>query len=460
MEIDILGDFISADISVDEITINVIRYGPDDFNSFVGLNDTPSDYIGQAGKIPIVNLTEDGLRFSDISSSCNSVELIGDGITDNSIILNAYIAGLNASDNLIITLCEGDYLFKGQINISGINKIILINRGAEIKPNTTDSILFNITNVNEVVFNGVNINFENQTTEIMAIKLTTSKGSVRFRDCDFKNFQTASTIAINLVEVPEDLPPANGVRWPSAIIEGCTFYNENDYLWSDYDYNDNNSHGIGIVLDDLTEYSIIGTSIFSNIASGIIIKNGAANHTIHNCKFHYLNANNIALDHGGIFIEDSSVGGKNYGKINIIGCTMNHMWSYAIRGQDSQGGNIRPIFITDCFFIANATTNIVFFGNYNMSAIRGCFFDRWNVATGIDNSPFTGSYYCIWARATKYISISENHFSLLADGSPEIIYSDTTSNYWRVSNNIYPAAKTLTNIAGANNQEINNLSII
>lgn len=74
MEVDILGDIITAEISGDEITVNVVRTAPATYDSLL---DTPNTKVGQAGKFPQVN----GLETLHEYVKIQDIEELTDGAT-------------------------------------------------------------------------------------------------------------------------------------------------------------------------------------------------------------------------------------------------------------------------------------------------------------------------------------------------------------------------------------------
>lgn len=73
------GITIAEGTGADENKVVVTAIGGGGANTFIELTDTPSAYTGQAGKVPIVNATEDGLEFvsiCDLIINCTIVQQI------------------------------------------------------------------------------------------------------------------------------------------------------------------------------------------------------------------------------------------------------------------------------------------------------------------------------------------------------------------------------------------------
>ena len=117
-------DVVNVKIEEDVINVTVDNYvrGVD---SFVKLTDTPSNYIGQAGKYPKVNLTEDGLEF-DVPAGGGDMLAIDWDKNSNGIIDNAenIITKIEAQENLpAYTIVTVDGYIADSTNIAHLNKV-------------------------------------------------------------------------------------------------------------------------------------------------------------------------------------------------------------------------------------------------------------------------------------------------------------------------------------------------
>jgi len=102
----------------------MVRYIPSlGKNKFVELEDTPASYSGQAGKVPAVKSTEDGLEFTTlperkwnvvaevtVDADCDYIDFTGLDInTDKEYILFANIKNPTADNSVYYIFVEGDY---------------------------------------------------------------------------------------------------------------------------------------------------------------------------------------------------------------------------------------------------------------------------------------------------------------------------------------------------------------
>ncbi len=260
-----------------------------------------------------------------------------------------------------------------------------------------------------------------------------------FENIHFVNFGHTNQVGLRLQNVPT--PSANGQNFnePGAIFTNVTASNPINY--STYDYNNNNTRGIGIFMTDAAEYLKMVNCAFSNVNVGLWLVNGG-NGSIANTHFINCLPRISAVNYGALYMVG---GGSNGGKLLITNCSFNHNWGYGIWNDYNVTG--RPIEVINCHFIANAITPIVINSTSSNNQIMNSFFDRANLASTAANNPFgavTSRY--IYLNNNSNNTISDNSFQTGVSGTAIVTLGSSGNN--KIRDNDVATGVTLASLVG------------
>ncbi len=258
-----------------------------------------------------------------------------------------------------------------------------------------------------------------------------------FESVHFVNFGHTNQVGLRLYNVPT--PSANGQNFnePGAIFTNVTASNPVNY--STYDYNNNNTKGIGIFMTDAVEYFKMVNCAFSNVNVGLWLVNGG-NGSIANTHFINCLPRISAVNYGALYMVG---GGSNGGKLLITNCSFNHNWGYGIWNDYNVTG--RPIEVINCHFIANAITPIVINSTSSNNQIMNSFFDRANLASTAANNPYgavTSRY--LYINNSSNNTISDNSFQAGVSGTAIITLGTSGNN--RIRDNDVATGVTLASL--------------
>jgi len=158
------SDWNQTDTEADDFIKNKPTISPG-VDNFIDLTDTPSVYTGQAGKIPIVNATEDGLEFvsiCDLIINCTIVQQIINVIEEEhnlffqtvnfGLLYNRYaaqdnISQLSSSDDwglpTVTILSNLSTYVGGNPPLGGLMKEVSLNSWVSISPLSDNSLALN-----------------------------------------------------------------------------------------------------------------------------------------------------------------------------------------------------------------------------------------------------------------------------------------------------------------------------
>ena len=142
---------ISADVSGDEIIINVLKYEVGNGDTFISLTDTPSSYTGQARKLPRVNAAGDALEFTD------DIYQIGELTESADIAINCL--SRDQSDAYIVDMART----ATTLTLSNLGRVFDLSM---TKYNTNQDLVFTLAGAGLVfdVFDSTNNVFTRATT--------------------------------------------------------------------------------------------------------------------------------------------------------------------------------------------------------------------------------------------------------------------------------------------------------
>lgn len=280
--------------------------------------------------------------------------------------LQTYIAGLGAGVDVNIFFPYGTYSANSVLKISNKGNVNIIGEGSIItNAVSSPSDVFSISTVTSINIQGLYLDFNGNTNVGDFFDISTVTNIARFENLNFRNYGASTQAGLRLLNVPT--PSANGQNFnePGASFTNCTFSNSINY--STYDYNNNNTRGVGIYMTDATEYFRMVNCAFININVPLWLINGG-NGAIVNCMFNGTLARISGTNYGAIYMVG---GGSNGGKLLITNCTFNHNWGYSIWNDYNVTG--RPMELINSHFIANAITPIVVNNGSSNNQLMNCF---------------------------------------------------------------------------------------
>ena len=404
------------------------------------------------------NVQFDGINLATVNDIPSSIQYFNpldygaviDGTTDDATaIQNTFNASYAATGNYNVIFPAGVYKVNTPILLDMPTANINIKGNhAELKAGITTSsnAMIFIRQAADVNIENLKFNFNAQALTYYGILLgeSTNKtvGALRIVNCDFYNFGMESANGISIRNTPKINGVSGAYNKPSALIEGCNFYNINS-LAPTLNYNNTTSYyGVGIYAGDSSDYMRVSNCSFNYVRVGIWCVNGA-NMDITGCNFLAIYSKiGASYAYGAIYVPNTGFGGNN-GKVNVVACKFNHNFGYSI--YYSYAGTERPLTVSSCHFIANCATGIYITHTSSVTAhhkIHDNYFERTSQAlTGaMPNQPFGASLLpFIYLNNQLYCSVKNNKF--LNDGTYGVITAGV-SDYTTVLLN------TVTNITG------------
>lgn len=355
--------------------------------------------------------------------------------------LQTYLSGLgNVDVNIIFP--PGSYNVSSTITFSTKGNVTIIGDGATLV-NTFSGVgnIFTISTVSTFNVRGLTIDLNTNSNQVDAFNINGVTAECRAERVTIKNYGNSLQAGFRLQNVPiASSLGGQDFNEPGITFTNCNFKNTINY--ATYDYNSNNSKGIGIYFTDVAEYSKIANCTFMNTNVGIWSINGA-NSMIVNCDFTGCLPRISATDYGVIYFAD---GGTNSGKVLITNCEFSHNWGSCIWSDQTSGR--RPIMINNNLFGVNGTTTIVFNNTNSYNQVTHNNFDRANTASLASNNPYS-------AIASQYVKMNNSSNNLIEgntfltglSNSGTYIITQGTSNHNIVKDNTCESANTLLSLA-------------
>lgn len=352
--------------------------------------------------------------------------------------LQTYVAGLGAGVDVNIFFPYGTYTATSTLTFSNKGNVNIIGEGSIIVNGvSTASDVFNISSVTSINIQGLFLDFNGNSNVGDFFDISTVTNIARFENLYFRNYGASTQAGFRLLNVPN--PSANGQNFneAGASFTNCVFSNSINY--ATYDYNSNNTKGIGIYMTDAVEYFNINHCFFINVNVGLWAINGG-NGKIINSTFNGTLARISGTNYGAIYMVG---GGSNGGKLLITNCTFNHNWGYGIWNDYNVTG--RPLEIINSHFIANAITPIVINNTTSNNQIMNCFFDRANLAsTGLNNPYGAVTSRYIYINNSSSNTISDNSFLTGVSGTAIVTLGTSGAN--KIRNNDLASGVTLASL--------------
>lgn len=401
---------------------------------------------------------------------------VGDGVTDDSTaISNAITASIASTGDVNIVFSVATYLISSEVSIdSSTSKVNIIGNGAILKSGTVTSStsVLNIKQAKTIKIKDLNFDFNaNTVANLRGLRVgdyTNSKyvGVCSILNCSFYNFGAESSYGIWVQNTPYISGLTGNQNLPSLLVDGCNFYNQN--TTSTVNYNTMTNYGIGIRIGEQTDYARVCNCNFNYIRIGVWSE-AAANLDLTGCNFlACLPKQSSAYTYGALYVPNT---GTNNGKINVVACKFNHMYGYSI--YYAYETVERPLTVSSCHFIANATTAIYLTAasaKSTQSIIQNNYFERCSQAftNSWTGQPFGASLQpFIYLNNQLNISVKNNKFlndasyAILSANSADYVtaqlnqISNTTGTYSLVGSNniletgtdklVYSNAPTLVN---------------
>lgn len=408
---------------------------------------------GQANKLlgfsdsnaPVLKYTSQYYNVKDYGA-------VGDGATDDTAAIQACItASIAATGNANIVFPIGRYKVNSQLQVDSATVNVNI-RGLHATLVSGISIVGNsvlrVYQAKVVNIEGLNVDMNANTVAHYAFRFgdiaaTKYVGVLKVLYCDFFNFGGESQRGIQTEGLSFVAGLTPNFSLPSVLIDGCNFYNQNPTGTGTFNYNTATCYGIGIRLGDISDYARIINCNFNYIRVGVW-SDGGANADITGCNFIGCFPRQTTLyTYGALYLSNAV---SNNGKINVVACKFNHNYGYCVYSVYTTAK--RPITITACHFIANATTSIFFtpgsaVDTYNM--VNDCLFDRCSQAftNSYTNNPYGASLQpFIKATNSNHTYVKGNVFYDDATYCLEI----TTSNNCVFTDNKYTGITDAVNI--------------
>lgn len=376
---------------------------------------------------------------------------IGDGTTDD------YLAITNAvNSGFPVYFHNKTYKVNSQITVDNSAAMVIIyGNNAKLLSgiSSVGSSIFRIYQANKVFITNLNFNFNASATAHYGLRLGDNAGSkyvgvARVTNCDFYNFGVENQRGMFVENTPFVSGLSANFNLPSLLIDGCNFYNQN--TTNTINYTTATYYGIGIQLGELTDYCKITNCNFNFIRTAVWSAAGA-NLDITGCNFLGCLPKQVsAYTYGVIYVPNT---GTNNGKINVVGCKFNHNYGYCFYYAYATAE--RPVTISDCHFIANATT--IFYATHTSAVatrhrIVNNYFERSSQAytNSWTGQPFGASLQpFIYLNNQTRCLVRMNTF--LNDGSYGVT-SANSADYNIVKNNSWFNITGITSLVGANNQ--------
>ena len=286
---------------------------------------------------------------------------IGDGVTDDyASINNAITASIAATGGVYLTIPAGVYIIGTQLSIDNATITVSIKgNGATFKSNistSSTSILF-IQSAKKILIYDLTFDLGAKTTTnhrgLRIGDYTNNKyvGVCRILNCDFTGFGQEAQVGLWIQNTPYISGLAGNQNLPSLLIDGCNFYNQN--TTATVNYTTMTNYGVGARIGDRSDYAKVTNCNFNYIRIGVWSE-GAGNLDLTQCNFlACFSKQGAAYTYGALYVPTS---GTNNGKINVVACKFNHNYGYSI--YVAYAGIERPLTVSSCHFIANATTAI------------------------------------------------------------------------------------------------------
>lgn len=354
--------------------------------------------------------------------------------------LVTYVAGLGAGVDVNIFFPAGTYTANSALTISGKGQVNIVGEFATIVDGlSAPGDVITISTVTRLNIRGLIFDFNVNANLGDFFDINGVAKTPIFESMHFVNFGHTNQVGLRLQNVPT--PSANGQNFnePGAIFTNVTASNTINY--STYDYNNNNTRGIGIFMTDAAEYFKMVNCAFSNVNVGLWLVNGG-NGSIANTHFINCLPRISAVNYGALYMVG---GGSNGGKLLITNCSFNHNWGYGIWNDYNVTG--RPIEVINCHFIANAITPIVINSTSSNNQIMNSFFDRANLASTAANNPYgavTSRY--LYINNSSNNTISDNSFQAGVSGTAIITLGTSGNN--RIRDNDVATGVTLASLVG------------
>lgn len=350
-------------------------------NGLIQLNSNTSNLSVSDSNIQLntntsgVYISDAGIDLSSASVTKNNVEIAttinyynvkdygaaGDGVTDDYTAINnaitASIAG-NGAVNLIFPY--GTYKVGTQLSIDNATITVnIIGNGSTLKSNisTVSTAILFVQSAKKINIDRLTFDINSLTTSnhrcLRIGDNTNSKfcGIARITNCDFTGFGQESQVGVWVQNTPYINGLAGNQNLPSLLIDGCNFYNQN--TTATVNYTTMTNYGVGLRIGEQTDYARVSNCNFNYIRIGVWSE-AAGNLDLTGCNFlACLPKQSSVYTYGALYIPNS---GTNNGKINVVACKFNHNYGYSIYFAYATAE--RPLTVSSCHFIANATTAI------------------------------------------------------------------------------------------------------
>lgn len=381
---------------------------------------------------------------------------VGNGSTDDATaIQNAINASITAYGDVRIYFPGGRYKVNTLLSVDNatVNVSILgFNSTLVSGISSVGSSVLYVLSAKSLIIDKLNIDFNNQNTVQYGYRIgdeSNSKyvGVCEILNCDFYNFGTEATRGIYAAGVPFVSGLTANYNLPSLLIDGCNFYNQNTS--NTINYSTATYYGYGIQLADKCDYARIANCNFNFIRVGLY-NTSSGNTDVTGCNFlGCLPKTSSLYTYGCITVPNT---GTNNGKINVVACKFNHSYGYSIYYAYATAE--RPLTVSSCHFISNATTAIYCTHTSTVATrhqIHNNYFERCSQAftNSYTNQPFGASLQpFIYLNNQLRCSVRLNTF--LNDAT----YGVTTANsadYNLIKNNNWFNITGASSVVGANN---------
>lgn len=370
---------------------------------------------------------------------------VGDSITNETTAFQATFNAISSNNYATIYIPAGKYTISSTLRLFNKAHVKIVCDGILINNLAGTDTLISIYNCRSINVKDLLIDMNAKAHLDRGLSIIKVEGKVNVENCHIYNYGTYNSEGLILGNVGNQNNITGYNEGAEFSVVGCAFYNKALAPISSYNYTNNNSKGIGLVLKDSAEYGRVINCDFYNISEGII-SDGGANNTISNCNFESINSyqNGVLQDGGCIYIKDS---GGNGGKYTIDNNHMNHNYTRCIH--ILYDGGIRPTSITNNHFIANNYDAIVI-GNTATTRdyiITNNFFDRCYNFLPWASYPMTGNRAFIKLTNVYTSNIQSNIFENSSNYG--LVYYGV-SNYNNISNNTYYDITTAFDSVGLN----------